>query len=110
MYFRGFVNKLRIVNKKDPKEKICAYYIANDNLSEKAEDLYVILFEGKKSCEMMICNFDVRRVCPYGGDTLVMPFKEFMKNIRRGYGPQRAAAIEWRKKEIKNNYASGKVV
>jgi hypothetical protein len=29
--------------------------------------------------EMMICNFDARRVIPYSQNTVILPFKEFMK-------------------------------
>ncbi len=108
-YFAGFVNDFTVQYEgKKP------YYTSNsDVLSDLADDYFVILFRNTKTtAEMMICNFDVRRVIPYGGETVVIPFREFMKlpfdgKEHKSYGQVAKLAEEYRENDIVNNYASG---
>lgn len=108
-YFAGFVNEFTVQYEgKKP------YYTSNpDVLSNLADDYFVILFRNSKdTAEMMICNFDVRRVIPYGGETVVIPFREFMKlpfdgKEHKSYGQIAKLAEEYRENDIVNNYASG---
>lgn len=108
-YFAGFVNEFTVQYEgKKP------YYTSNpDVLSNLADDYFVIFFRNSKTTgEMMICNFDVRRVIPYGGETVVIPFREFMKlpfdgKEHKSYGQVAKLAEEYRENDIVHNYATG---
>lgn len=140
-YYCGFVNAFKIETDKKGNE----YYVtAGDIDKEKAEKLYVILFEPLKTPnenlfknedgefdeelkdayyekngykidtkEMMICNFDVRRVIPYGASCVVIPFMKFLEfafyenGVERDYQYIRAKAREYRALEIQKNYYTG---
>lgn len=61
----------------------------------------------------MICNFDVRRVIPYGASCVVIPFMKFLEfsfyenGVERDYQYIRAKAREYRALEIQKNYHTG---
>ena len=115
-YYKGFANDFE----EDDKNNL---YIQPKSLSSKADSLYVIFLyndsanqRNNDTEEIMICNFDVRRVIPYlKHDTVIMPYRDFISyvsnmNINQDFWLVRKQALEWREKEIINNYASGKSV
>lgn len=81
---------------------------------DKKNPLYALLFKETKTNEMMICNFDVRRVFPYGGDVVVMPYSLFLDSLIdsktglcREYAELITIAEEYRKEDIIKNYEKG---
>lgn len=116
-YYEGFVHPFKVIY-----ENELPYYVADKSSGKDKGDinkrqLWVMLFANNKntSCEMMICNFDMRRVFPYDRyeGVFVFPFEEFLKamfdkNIgHRCYSMLIDEARKWRSEYIINNYASG---
>lgn len=102
-YYKGFVNEFT--------ENKSGYWVVEDELdSTRLDKLYVILFENTSSNEMMICNFDVRPAIKFGEGAVVLPMRDFLK-LEQEKGMKYATiyqeAVQWRQKEIKNNYDSG---
>ena len=81
---------------------------------EELKDAYMKKNEYKVDTkEMMICNFDVRRVIPYGASCVVIPFMKFLEfsfyenGVERDYQYIRAKAREYRAQKIQENYYTG---
>ena len=113
------------------KENDLPYYVTKRPLPDNNE-LWVLLSYGyqvktksRGTNEMMICNFDPRRVFPYleirdiyskkNNGFAVLPFKLFIDFLFDGqyhadYNIMLQKALEWREKYIKENYASGVIV
>lgn len=124
-YFKGFVkdfvvevDKSKIPKKKENDEnerEKHKQYVVNDPVQpDKKNPLYALLFKETKTNEMMICNFDVKRVFPYGGDVVVMPYSLFLDSLIdsktglcREYAELITIAEEYRKEDIIKNYEKG---
>jgi len=115
-YYKGFANDFV----EDEEKNL---YTQPNSPNSRANSLYVIFLysdstnsSNKDTEEIMICNFDVRRVIPYKKhDTVVMPYNDFIKYVSNMYINQdfwivREQALKWREEQIKNNYASGELV
>lgn len=120
-YYEGFVSPFDVV-----EENGLPYYVAKKPLPD-SNKLWVLFFYGNdaqshKSKEMMICNFDPRRVFPYmeirdkylkkNDGVAVLPFEKFIEFLFDGqyhatYGVMLQKALDWRKNNIIENYASG---
>lgn len=118
-YYEGFVSPFKVV-----EEKKIPYYISDRSLKDNNK-LWVLLFYGKSVQsygEMMICNFDPRRVFSYmeirdvyldkNDGVAVFPYEKFLEYLFDGqyhatYGLMLEKALDWRKNDIIQNYASG---
>ena len=120
-YYEGFVSPFDVV-----EENGLPYYVAKKPLPD-SNKLWVLLFYGHDVQshgygEMMICNFDPRRVFPYmeirdkylnkNDGVAVLPFEKFLEFLFDGqyhatYGVMLQKALDWRKNNIIENYASG---
>lgn len=122
-YLEGFLHPFTVVY-----ENGLPYYVADteENSSPREErQLWVMLFADSRnvSGEMMICNFDVRRVFPYGTDydkhflgeegVVVFPLNVFLDVFfpedgkYKDYEMMLDTAKQWRKNNIIENYALG---
>lgn len=118
-YYEGFVSPFKVV-----EEKKLPYYFSDRSLKDNNK-LWVLLFYGKSVQsygEMMICNFDPRRVFSYmemrdvyldkNDGVAVFPYEKFLEYLFDGqyhatYGLMLEKALDWRKNDIIQNYASG---
>lgn len=120
-YYEGFVSPFDVV-----EENGLPYYVAKKPLPD-SNKLWVLLFYGHDVQshgygEMMICNFDPRRVFPYmeirdkylnkNDGVAVLPFEKFLEFLFDGqyhatYGVMLQKALDWRKNNIIEDYASG---
>lgn len=111
-YFEGFLYPFQVVY-----EKGLPFYIADKTKpNDEKKQLWVMLFDDSRnvSGEMMICNFDVRRVFPYekNSGTVVFPFDEFLKAQAHSkcYSAVVEEAKQWRADFIASHYASGEKI
>jgi len=118
-YYRGFYAPFQVAA--DQK----TYYVATDAPMEKANNLYVVLFDFDKvwekwsdmksteTREMLVVNFDFLSMIPLHDSAVVYPFDLFLKcadkadpkNPNREYRKIVQKAIAWRKGNIESNYA-----
>jgi hypothetical protein len=115
-YYSGFVEPF------DTKNIGGKPYYKADYRNVAESNLFALLFPKSKTWEMMICNFDVRRVFPYddtkNADVVVVPFLEFMKFVspstNSGKFPDYSVivrrALKYREDDIIKNYAAGERV
>ena len=100
----------------EPPKKINEEKIIDENgdYDEDLKDAYMEKNSYKVDTrEMMICNFDMRRVIPYGDSCLVLPFRKFLEyafyenGCERNYQYIRSKAREYRAQKIQENYYTG---
>lgn len=119
-YYRGFYAPLQVVGAQRA-------YVVDDAQTEKAKDLYVILFDFDKvkqkwpemrnteTREMLVVNFNPLRTIPLHDSAVVYPFDLFLqyadekkgsKDIVKDYQDLVQRAIAWRKSNIESKYTN----